>query len=149
MMFGSINNLEGDLFDRFNRLTRDMEDFWGSSSGPASIRAVARGSQPAINVGSTEDGVEVYVFAAGLDQEKLELSIQQNLLTVSGEAQERRPEDSNVYLNERFSGSFRRSLSLPDDVDPDTASANYRNGVLHISLKRKAEARRRKIEINQ
>ena len=147
-MFGSINSREGDLFERFNRLHRDFEDFWGSTSGPASIRAVARGSFPAINVGSTEDGVDVYVFAAGLDQSKLEISIQQNLLTISGECADLRPEDTNVYLNERFSGGFKRSLSLPEDVDPDSANASYRNGILHVGLKRKAEARRRRIEIN-
>ncbi len=147
-MFGSITNLEGDLFDQFNRLHRELEDFWGTARGPASIRAVAHGSYPSINIGSTPEGVEVYVFAPGLDKESLDLSVQQGLLTVSGKVPEHQPEGTTSYLKERFSGEFKRSLSLPEDIDPETARANYRNGVLQISLRRKAESRPRKIEIH-
>ena len=59
-MFGSISNWDGDLFDQFNRLQRDMEDFWRPAGRPASIRAVARGSHPAINIGTTAETVEVF-----------------------------------------------------------------------------------------
>jgi HSP20 family protein len=147
-MFGSITSWEGDLFDQFNRLQREIDDIFGTPNRPASIRAVARGSYPAINVGTTADGVDVYVFAAGIDQEQLELSIQQNLLTISGVCKPVQPEGSKAYLHERFSGNFQRSLSLPEDIDPDSASAKYSNGVLHISLRRKAEAQPRKIQVN-
>ena len=147
-MFGSITNWEGDLFNQFNRLQREMEDFWGSTSGPASIRAWTRGSYPAINVGATADGVEVYVFAPGLDQEKLDLTIQQSLLTISGECPSVQPKESRSHLGERFSGKFHRSIALPENIDPDSAVATYRDGVLRIRLSRKAESRARKIEIN-
>ena len=147
-MFGSLSHWDGDLFDRFSRLERDMGDLFSYAGRPTSIRAVARGSYPAINVGSTADGVEVYVFASGIEQEQLELSIQQNLLTISGECPERKPEESNAYIKERFVGSFKRSLALPEDIDPDSAKATYRDGILHISLARKAEAVPRKIQVN-
>jgi HSP20 family protein len=143
-------NWDGDLFDRFSRLQREMEEAFGTNRGPASIRAVARGSYPAINVGSTEDGIEVFVFAAGLDRDAIDLSVEQSLLTVSGEcpAQEE-PDGEKTYLRERFSGRFSRSVSLPEDVEPDSAQASYRNGVLHVRFRRKAEARPRKIQVNQ
>jgi HSP20 family protein len=147
-MFGSITNWEGDLFNQFNRLQSDLEHFWGSPAGPASIRAVARGSYPAINIGATAAGVEIYVFAAGLDQKQLELSVQRNLLTISGEIPSAQPEGTSTYLKERHVGTFRRVLSLPEDVDPESANANYTNGVLHVSFQRKAEARPRKIQVN-
>ena len=147
-MFGSITNWEGDLLDQFNRLQRDMESLWGAPAGPASIRAVARGSYPAINVGTTPEGAEVYIFAAGLDQDTIDLSIQQNVLTVSGNCPDQRPEGSNAYLQERFRGDFRRVIALPEDVNPDSARASYRNGLLHISLKRREEARPRQIQVN-
>lgn len=146
-MFGSIPSGEGDLFDQFNRLQREVEGIFGMPR-PANIRAVARASYPSINVGTTPESVEVYVFAAGLDQEKLDLSIQQNLLTISGECPVVQPESGKTYLSERYSGTFQRSLALPDDIDPDSASAKYSNGVLHISLKRKAESQLRKIKVN-
>jgi HSP20 family protein len=148
-MFGSITNWEGDLFDQFSRLQRDLDEFWGASPGPANIRAVARGSYPAINVGVTAEGAEIYVFAAGLDQEQIDLSVQQNLLTISGECPDNQPEGANAYLQERFSGSFRRVIALPEDIDPDSARANYHDGVLHVSFARKEEAKPRQIRINQ
>lgn len=148
-MLGSLTNWEGDLFEQFNRLQREMDDFWGTPSGPASIRAVARGTYPAINVGATADTVEVYVFAAGLDREKLDLSIQQNLLTVSGTCDSNAPGNSRAHMRERFTGQFARSVGLPEDVDPNSAQARYYNGVLQISLQRKAEGRPRKIELNR
>ena len=148
-MFGSITNWEGDLFDQFSRLQRDLDDFWGTSAGPASIRAVARGSQPPINVGVTAEGADVYVFAAGLDQEQVDLSVQQNLLTISGQCPAMEPEGANAYLQERFNGPFRRVIALPEDINPESATAKYRDGVLHINFARKEEAKPRQIRINQ
>jgi HSP20 family protein len=147
-MFGSITNWEGDLINQFSRLQNDLEQFWGSTSGPASIRAVARGSYPAINIGMTPNGVEIYVFAAGLDPKQVELSVQRNLVTVSGEIPPIQPENSSVYLQERHTGQFRRVLTLPEDIDPESASAQYNNGVLHVSFQRKEESRPRKIQVN-
>ena len=147
-MFGSITNWDGDLINQFNRLQNDLEQFWGSPSGPASIRAVARGSYPSINIGVTTTSAEIYVFAAGLDQKQIELSVQRNLLTISGEIASAQPDGTSAYLKERHVGPFRRVLSLPEDIDPDSASASYKNGVLHISVQRKTESRPRKIQIN-
>jgi len=52
-----------------------------------------------------------------------------------------------VHINERFAGRFRRAVSLPEDVDPDAVTANYRDGVLHISVARRAEAMPRRIAV--
>ena len=147
-MFGSFLHRDAALVDHFNRLGREMADLLDYPTSPTSIRAVAHGSFPAINVGSTSEGVEVFVFAPGLDQDALDLSIQQNLLTISGSCPERHANDEKTYLKERFIGEFKRSLSLPEDIDPESATARYANGVLQISLRRKAETKPRKIEIN-
>jgi len=148
-MIASIINWESDLWDQFDRLQRDVESLWGGPSGPASIRAVARGSCPRINVGRSRDKVHVYVFAAGLDRDRFDISVQQNLLTITGNAPDRRKEGADAYLQERFDGEFRRVLSLPDDIDPDSAKAEYRNGVLHISFEHEKAAQPRRIEINR
>ncbi len=65
-MFGSLSNFEGSLFDDFRRMEREMDELFGSGPWPAGIRAVARGTYPPINVGSTSDQVDVYMFAAGI-----------------------------------------------------------------------------------
>ena len=113
-MLGYMTNYEGSLLDQFDRLHREMDEMFNRPF-PASIRAVARGSFPAINIGASADQVDVYVFAAGVDPNSLDIQIQQNLLTVSGERKLEEKQDVNYYLRERFNGNFRRVLSLPDD----------------------------------
>jgi HSP20 family protein len=52
-----------------------------------------------------------------------------------------------VHVNERFDGRFRRVISLPDDIDPNAVSADYTDGVLHVSVKRRESAQPRRIEV--
>lgn len=147
-MFGALLNYNGSLFDEFRQLERDIEQLFGAGGWPSGIRSVARGTYPPINIGSTAEQVDVYVLAAGLDPKSLDVSIQQNLLTVAGERRLDREEGATYHRRERFEGAFRRVLSLPDDVDPTRVEANYRDGVLHIAIKRRESARPRQITVN-
>ena len=108
---------------------------------------MAAGSYPPINIGSTPKQVDVYVFAAGMDPQKLDVSLEQNLLTISGERVSEPPEGAQIYRHERFSGQFKRVITLPEDIDPDRVSAAYKDGVLHITVQRKEELQPRKIEV--
>ena len=144
-MFGMFPELS--LFDQLQRLQRDIDDAFGVWAGPANIRAVAQGAWPAINVGTTEKQVDVYLFAAGLDPQKLDISIQNNTLSISGERKIEMPEADNYYLQERFSGEFKRVLSLPTDVDPNKVDASYKNGVLHITVQRSEASKPKQIQV--
>lgn len=146
-MFPNPGSFENSLFDEFRRMQMDMDQLLGASPWPSGIRAVARGTYPSINVGSTPDQVDIYLFAAGLDPKSLDISIQQNLLTVAGERKRDIGDDVSYYRRERFDGAFRRVVTLPDDVDPDKTSAQYRDGVLHISVQRRESAKPRQIEV--
>ncbi len=146
-MLDIMSNIEQDLFSQFARLREEMEQMLAGGPAGAGIRSVAAGTYPAVNIAASPEQVDVFVFASGLDPEKLDVSMQQNLLTVSGERHVEVPEGAQVYRRERFSGSFRRVMTLPEDVDPDQVEANYKDGVLHIVVKRKEESRPRKIEI--
>jgi HSP20 family protein len=146
-MFGDLTNFGGSLFDEFRRLQDEMEGLYGRWPLPAGIRSVARGTYPPINIGSTPEQVDVYLFAAGMDPKTLDISLQQNLLTVSGERQAPVSEEVNYYRKERFDGPFRRLITLPDDVDPDQVEAHYRDGVLEIHIKRREAKRPRQIEV--
>lgn len=146
-MFADQGNYEGGLFDEFRRLQREMDQLFGAAPWPSSIRTVARGSYPPINIGSTGEQVDVYLFAAGLDPKSLDIAIQQNLLTLSGERRLPADEGVNYYRKERFDGAFRRVVTLPDDVDPDRVKASYQNGVLHVTIQRRESSRPRRIEI--
>jgi len=136
------------IFDEFRRLESQMDQLFRGSSWPAEIRSVQRGTFPPLNIGATPERVDVYVFAAGLDPKSLDLSIQQNLLTVSGTRSVQVDEKAQYYRRERFDGEFRRVITLPDDVDPERVEAKYRNGVLQITIKRHESARPRQITVN-
>ncbi|MGB5278724.1 MAG: Hsp20/alpha crystallin family protein [Gammaproteobacteria bacterium] len=146
-MFGNLGSFDNSLFDEFRRMQRDIDQLFGATSWPSSIRAVARGSYPQVNIGSNPDQVDVYLFTAGVDPETMDISIQQNLLTVAGERKLVTEEGANYYRKERYDGSFRRVVTLPDDVDPDKVDASYRDGILHIAIQRCEAAKPRQIEI--
>ena len=148
-MFGSLwGSFDTRLFDEFRRLESEMDQLFGRGSLPAGIRAMRRGTFPPINVGATPERVDVYLFAAGLDPKSLDISIQQNLLAVSGERKVPVDEAADYYRQERYDGEFRRMITLPDDVDPDRVDAKYRDGVLQITVQRREAARPRQITVN-
>jgi len=148
-MLGSLwGRFDTSLFDEFRRLESEMDQLFGRGSLPAGIRAMRRGTFPPINVGATPERVDVYLFAAGLDPKSLDISIQQNLLAVSGERKVPVDEAADYYRQERYDGEFRRVITLPDDVDPDRVEAKYRDGVLQITVQRREAARPRQITVN-
>lgn len=148
-MFGNLTNFGfgGGLLDEFKRLEDEMEELLGRRRWPAGIRSVARGTYPPINVGATADQVSVYLFAAGVDPKSLDISLQQNLLTIAGERAVAEEGSANYYRRERFDGSFRRVIALPDDVDPDRVEARYRDGVLQITVQRTGASQPRQIDV--
>ena len=137
-----------DPFAELDRLQRDMSALFDLSP---SIRGVARGGYPALNIGSTPQSVEIYAFAPGIDPAKIEVNLDRGVLTLSGERAPAAPaasdEKTTLHVDERFAGRFRRVVSLPDDVDPQAVNASYRDGVLHVSIQRKAAAQPRRIEV--
>jgi len=146
-MFGNAYS-ESPLLAQFRRLEGELDEIFGSATPwTGGIRSLPPGTFPAINVGSNEDSVTVYLFAPGVDAKKLNISIQQNVLTVSGEREVARDEQATYYRQERFGGEFRRVISLPDDVDPDRVDASYRDGIVEITVRRRESAKPRQISI--
>ena len=149
-MYESLLNFPGGLFGEFERLRREMDDIFGVSGLPSSIRSVTPGAVPAINVGRTPTSVEVYAFAPGLDASKIDVTIERGVLRISGERVPGIPQDDQniqVYSRERGTGSFLRTVSLPDDIDPDQVRASYRDGVLQISIARHESAQPKRISV--
>jgi HSP20 family protein len=146
-----------DVFAEIDRLQRELQH---SSDLSPSIRGNSHGAFPAINVGSTAQSVEVYAFAPGLKADSIEVSLDRGVLSIAGErASDELPRDSSsqessqerkctLHVNERFSGRFRRVVTLPDDIDPNAVAAEYRDGVLHISIARRAAMEPRRIDIH-
>lgn len=145
-MWGYLSSFDNDLFGQFERMRRELDAAFGMP-GSAGIRSVAGGTYPAINIGVSPKQVDVYCFAAGLDPKTLELSVQQNLLTLAGERKVTLPDNVQPYRRERFNGAFRRVISLPEDVDPDQVQATYRDGILQVTIGRREEVKPRRIEV--
>jgi HSP20 family protein len=147
-MYESLLRFPGDILGEFERLQREMEQAFGGR--PVSIRALGRGAFPAITIGNRPDAIEVWALAPGIDPSKLEISIDRGLLTIAGERSAAVPAETdtvNVYAKERFAGTFKRVISLPEDADPAQVSAQYRDGVLRITASRREEAKPRRIEV--
>lgn len=148
-MYPSLLSLPGDLFAEFDALQRQVDRLLGARASNSSIRAVQRGSFPAINIGSTPEAIEIYAFAPGIDASKLDVSVDKGLLTLAGERRVPDPEGAGAtrYASERFEGSFRRVVALPEDADPERVQATYRDGVVRIRIDKREASRPRRIEI--
>ena len=149
-MYASLLNHPNSLFGQFERLRRELDDVFGVSGLPSSIRSVTPGSVPAVNVGRTPTSMEVYAFAPGLDASKIDVTLDRGVLRIAGERASGIPADDTkvqVYTRERGAGSFTRAISLPDDVDPALVNASYRDGVLQISIGRRESAQPKRITV--
>jgi HSP20 family protein len=137
-----------DLFSELDRLQRQMASLYGGL--PTSLRSTRAGTFPQINVGSTEDSVEIVAFAPGLDVSKLDLSVDRGLLTIAGErvtGHDQLSEGARQYARERFNGSFRRVIELPQQADPDKVQARYVDGCLLISVGKRETSKPRSITV--
>lgn len=150
-MFGDLRRFDNDQSQGLDWFRQLLDDFF-QDTGAADIRSVPRGSFPMINVGRTDDAIRVYVLAAGLSADDLEISIQDNVLTLRGkrEALPAETEDSEqrpYFRRERFDGEFARSIALPDGVDVDRAEARFHDGIFEVHLPKREELKPRRIEI--
>jgi HSP20 family protein len=144
-MYGSL--FPRDVLAELSRLQSEVQRAFDISP---SIRGLGRGGFPAINVGTTSETLEIYVFAPGLDPATVEVNLDRGVLSIAGSRETELPaqdQTASVHINERFQGRFQRVVSLPDDADPNGVSADYRDGVLHIQVKRRAESQPRRITI--
>ena len=136
------------LFGDLDRLQRQMTHLFAGF--PASLRATRFDAFPAVNIGTTDDSVEIVAFAPGLDPATIDVSIDKGLLTISGERKRTEPElsdETRVYAEERFVGAFRRVVELPQHADPDKVTARYVNGCLTISVGKSEASKPRSIAV--
>lgn len=136
-----------DMFAEMDRLQREMQQAFDLSP---TIRGFARNGFPALNVGGTPKTIEIYAFAPGVDPATLEVQLERGLLSVAGERKSSLPAPdakTAVHINERFEGRFHRVITLPEDADPEQVEAKLRDGVLRITVQRRASAQPRRITI--
>jgi HSP20 family protein len=138
-----------DDFDRgfhlfpLRRASLDIEPFWR--------REWALTSAPAVDVVETDTAYEIKADLPGMDEKDVEVHLANGGLTIKGEKQEEKEEkQKDYYLHERHFGSFERSFRMPDGVDAAKIEANFKNGVLTVTLPKTVEAQAapKKIPVN-
>ena len=103
---------------------------------------------PAVDIADTEKGYEITAELPGMDEKNVEVKFTNGVLTVKGEKQEEKKENSKDYhLSERRYGSFQRSFTVPDGVDAEKIEATFKNGVLTITLPKTPEAQKKEKQI--
>ena len=103
---------------------------------------------PAIDVRETEDCFEFTAELPGLTKDEVEITIEDKVLTLSGERKFEGDEERNGYHRiERAYGSFSRSFTLPNEVDQEKVKAVFENGLLAVSIPKAEQVKPRKIEI--
>jgi HSP20 family protein len=114
--------------------------------------AAARGGQgyvPAIDLSETQEGYLVEAALPGLKPEDLEITVENNMLTIKGHIQqEAEDKQRNYHRVERRFGSFQRTIGLPSKVKADAIQASLDNGVLRLELPKAEEVKPRKISVN-
>jgi len=113
-----------------------------------SVRGNQFGFTPAVDMYEDKDNVVVETQLGGIDPDKVDISIENNILTLKGESEKKSEvEEKNYYRKEIRRGSFYRSIPLPTKVDGDKASAVSEGGLLKISIPKAAEVKPRTIKI--
>lgn len=111
--------------------------------------SLTKGFMPAVDIYQDKDNVYVESLLAGVDPKDIDISIENDVLTMQGDMEKKTEVDEkNYYRKEVRRGSFYRSVSLPTHVLGDKADANYENGILKITVPKAPEAKPKTIKVN-
>jgi HSP20 family protein len=110
---------------------------------------IARGAwNPSVDIYENKDQIVLEAELPGMNRDDFELSVENNVITLRGQREfEKKDESDNYHRVERSYGSFTRSFTLPQTVSGEGATAEYRNGVLKVTLPKREETKARRIEI--
>lgn len=123
------------LDDFFNRELFN----WGTNNFSASNTTI-----PSVNIKESAESFDVEVAAPGMDKKDFNITLDGNTLTISSQKQHEQEKKEDNYTRREFSyQSFRRSFELPKDVvDADKINAKYENGILHLTIPKREEAKK-------
>jgi HSP20 family protein len=128
-----------DVEELFDRYTRTLP--WPWPSGRANAAGTMAEWNPRVDIVETEGAYEIQADIPGVRKEDLKVTIDHGILTVQGERQQEKKEDSaRLHRVERFYGHFSRSFTLPEDADTAALQATAREGQLTVTVPRKGPA---------
>ena len=137
-------------FDRLSNLRDELDTlfempFWSNFGRQSQLFS---GWSPALDLYQNNDNVIARVELPGMRKEDIEISLHDGMLTINGERKSETAEGDKAERTERYVGKFRRSISLPTQVDANKVTANYRDGILTVTLPKAEEAKPKQIKVD-
>jgi HSP20 family protein len=136
--------------DRWNNLRDELDSLfdmplWTNFQRQTQLFS---GWSPALDIYQNSENVVARIELPGMKKEEIEISLHDGTLTISGERKSESSEGEEAERTERYIGKFRRSVSLPAQVDAAKVTATYRDGVLTVMLPKAEEAKPKQIQVN-
>jgi len=139
------NPLFAELSGMKNRLDRLFsDDFWSNDAYAGAMEWV-----PAVDIVESERDITIKAELPGVEPKDVTISLDNNVLTLKGHREsEKEVRKENYYRMERATGGFGRAFTIPVSIDSDRVTADFKNGLLTITLPKKESSRGRTIEVN-
>ncbi len=138
------------IWDELFSTRREFDRLFDRFFSNLGLSHTSQAWMPAVDVRETADEIQVSVELPGIAPEDVGVTVENGVLTISGEKKQEvveGKEDANYHVFERRYGRFERSFTLPRTVDAEKVKARFQNGVLHVSLPKLQEARPRRVQI--
>ncbi|PIS28545.1 MAG: hypothetical protein COT43_06245 [Candidatus Marinimicrobia bacterium CG08_land_8_20_14_0_20_45_22] len=135
----------GSLVNFRNEFDKMFDTFFNTGAEETGLTAVS----PAVDIEENEKEFVLTAELPGSKKEDVKVNVHENMLSISGEkTQEKKINEKNYRLNERMFGKFERSFRLPDSADQEHISAEFKHGVLIVTIPKLKESLAKRVEIN-
>lgn len=133
----------------FPEISRFFDDFLSDFPVPGWLTSAGESWVPAVDILEKDGNLILEAELPGLKEKDIELRLEGNVLTLRGERKMAKEEKQNDFHRmERYYGTFSRSFTLPDTVESDKIKAEYKNGILVVTIPQKPEVKPREIPVN-
>ncbi len=138
-----------NLVIRPNRVAREIDSFFNDFLSYPKVWANGEADfVPRVDIIENDEHVKMHFEVPGLNKDDIKVGIKDKVLSVSGERKVETEEKNESYVRSEIrTGAFCRSFTLPDTIDPDKIKADYKNGILELTLNKREEVKPKEIEI--
>jgi len=140
-----------DFFQEMDMLRREIDRAFrgvgGNLLSPTFLPGISTGDYPRINLSEDDGNYYIEALVPGIDPNDIDLNLMQGTLTLTGERKEADYAGQTWHRHERGSGKFMRTIELPDSVDSSKVGAEYKNGILLITLPKPPSVQPKKISV--